>query len=185
MVYIQRTNVTVLQKVSSVFQKGCKLSSTGCICSRSERVQTQASLQCVCVCVCVCMYFVCCKYMAHKHHVEHIFSCFYREIYSKSCYSLSKKCSRFVFSVLFESLHSKATSLISPIIPILSFPTQREKKKKRFVLYMSLSVMSFLLPTLCLLSLPGSDSRVPHHSLWPLAGWRSSLAGLRRFPPAG
>ncbi len=136
MVYIQRTNVTVLQKVSSVFQKGCKLSSTGCICSRSERVQTQASLQCVCV----CMYFVCCKYMAHKHHVEHIFSCFYREIYSKSCYSRSKKCSRFVFSVLFESLHSKATSLISPIIPILSFPTQKRKKEEKIcTLYVSLS----------------------------------------------
>ncbi len=68
-------------KVSSVFQKGCKLSSRGCICSRSERVQTQASLQCVCVCLCVCVCFVCCNYMAHKHHVEHIFSCFYRDLF--------------------------------------------------------------------------------------------------------
>ncbi len=112
---------------------------------REFRLRRLSSV-CVCVCVCVCMYFVCCKYMAHKHHVEHIFSCFYREIYSKSCYSLSKKCSRFVFSVLFESLHSKATSLISPIIPILSFPTQKRKKEEKIcTLYVSLSHV-FLTP---------------------------------------
>ncbi len=126
--------------------------------------------------VCVCMYFVCCKYMAHKHHVEHIFSCFYREIYSKSCYSLSKKCSRFVFSVLFESLHSKATSLISPIIPILSFPTQKRKKRKDlYSICLSQSCLTYSLPSVCSLCL--GQIAVSHTTACGL--WQGGVPVLR------
>ncbi len=82
----------------------------------------------------------------HINTMWNTFSPASTEIYSKSCYSLSKKCSRFVFSVLFESLHSKATSLISPIIPILSFHTQKRKKEEKIcTLYVSLSHV-FLTP---------------------------------------
>ncbi len=121
----------------------------------------------------------------HINTMWNTFSPASTEIYSKSCYSLSKKCSRFVFSVLFESLHSR---------PLLSFPynshfvfSHTKEKKRRKDLYsvcLSQSCLSYSLPSVCSLCL--GQMAVSHtNSLWPLAGWRSSLAGSGVFPPAG
>lgn len=175
MVYIQSTNVTLLQRFPVCFKKVVNSAAQVVF---AESSNSGGSPGCVCLCV---------SSAASVWHINTVWNTFSpasteRFILNHAILLAKKKCFRFVFSVLFESLHSKATSLISPKISYFVFS---HAKKKIFVLCMSLSVMSFLLPPLCLLSLPGSDGRVPHHSLWPLAGWCSSLAGLWRFPPAG
>lgn len=125
----------VAPKVSSVFQKGCKLSSTGCI----RREFQLGWLSRVCVFVC----FICCICMAHKHRVEHIFSCFYREIYSKSCYSLSKMLSLCLSSLI---LISSLKGHFSHFPKNFLFCLFTRKKENICTLYVSLSHV-FLTPS--------------------------------------
>lgn len=171
MVYIQRTNVTVLQRFPVCFKKVVN-SAAEVVFAAGQREFRLRRLSSVCVCVCACVLSA--ATIWHINTMWNTFSPASTEIYSKSCYSLSKKCSRFVFSVLFESLHSKATSLISPIIPILSFHTQK-RKKDLYSVCLSQSCLSYSLPSVCSLCL--GQMAVSHTTACGL--WQGGVPVLR------
>lgn len=134
--YILSTTVAMLQRFPVRFKKGCKLSSTGYICSSSERVQTP---------MCVC--YGCCIYMAHKHCVN-TFSPASTERFNLNHAILSWQNALTLFFHFYFNLFTQR-----PLLSFLAkFPfclfTPKRKKKERISTSPSLSVMTFMFPTL-------------------------------------